>query len=138
MKRMVILGCLILFLASMVFVGCASVPVKSITQDDLPDLKGKWKGFYRDRMTPTYVESIELEIEDIEDFNGDFKVKGKTTWSHANRPATSIPFNGKIENGRLIGGYINLSLRKGGGKMKLEGEYRIQQWEGTVSMNKIN
>lgn len=121
-----------LFWASVI--GCVTIPVKPITQDDLPDLKGKWKGFYRDRITPTYVQSIELEIEGIEDF----KVKGKTTWSHADRPATSIPFVGKIENGRLIGGYINLSLRKGGGKMKLEGEYRLQQWEGTVSMNKIN
>ena len=132
MKRMIIAGFLMLFLASII--GCVTIPVKPITQDDLPDLKGKWKGFYRDRITPTYVQSIELEIEDIEDF----KVKGKTTWSHADRPATSIPFVGKIENGRLIGGYINLSLRKGGGKMKLEGEYRIQQWEGTVSLNKIN
>jgi hypothetical protein len=132
MKRMIIGGFLMLFLASII--GCATIPVKPITQDDLPDLKGKWKGFYRDRITTTYVQPIELEIEDIEDF----KVKGKTIWSHADRPATSIPFVGKIENGRLIGGYINLSLRKGGGKMKLEGEYRIQQWEGTVSLNKIN
>jgi len=134
MKRMMILGFVILFWVPVVFWGCATVPVKPITQEDLADLKGKWKGFYQDRKTSTYVQPIELEIEEIEDY----KAKGKTIWSHADRPPTSIPFYGKIENGRLVGGYINLSLRKGGGKMKLEGEYRIQQWEGTVSMNKIN
>ena len=136
MKKMMILGCLILFLGSMVLLSCATIPIKPISQADLPDLKGKWKGLYQSR-GGTYVQPVELEIEDIEDFNRDFKVKGKTIWSHADRPGTSIPFVGKIENGRLIGGYINLNLLKGGGKMKLEGDYQILQYEGTISLDKV-
>lgn len=135
MKKKLIGGYVLLyFLILVLTLGCASLSVKPITQDDLPDLKGKWKGFYQDRNNPAYVQPIELEIWNFEGFN----VYGRAIWSHANRPATSTPFVGKIESGRLMGGYINLTLRKGDGKMKLEGEYRIETFEGTVSMNKIN
>ncbi len=123
-----------MFLA-LVLLSCATVPVKSITQADLPDLKGKWKGFYQDRVTRTYIQPVELEI-----FSED--LKGKITFAHATGPPTSFPFNGKIENGRIVYSwwgdrYINLNLRKGEGKMKLEGDYRIQQWEGTISLDKV-
>ncbi|MGA2319000.1 MAG: hypothetical protein ABSG71_21845 [Thermodesulfobacteriota bacterium] len=133
MKKMLILGCLVLFLALVVLLGCATVPIKSITQADLPDLKGKWKGFYQSR-DGSYIQPVELEI-----FNEG--LKGKITYSHADRPATSSPFNGKIENGRIIHSlgdqYINLNLRMGEGKMKLEGDYRIQKYEGPISLDKI-
>jgi len=59
MKKMLILGCLVLFLALVVLLGCATVPIKSITQADLPDLKGKWKGFYQSR-DGTYIQPVEL------------------------------------------------------------------------------
>lgn len=131
MKKRIIRGYILLLV---LVLGCATVPIKPITQDDISDLKGKRKEFYRDRYNPAYVQPIELEIWNFEGFN----VYGRTIWSHANRPALSTPFIGKTENGRLIGGYLNLTLPKGAGKMKLEGEYRIETWEGTVSMNKIN
>ena len=135
MKKRLTPGCLVLFSALVVLLGCATVPIKSITQADLPDLKGKWKGVYQSR-GGTYIQPVELEI-----FNED--LKGMITFGHANRPATSAPFNGKIENGRIVysGGdiqYINLNFRKGEGKMKLEGDYLIQQqYEGTISLDKV-
>lgn len=137
MKKMIAIGCMILFLVLM-FLGCATVPVKSITQADLPDLKGKWKGVYQDRVRTTYIQPVELEIEGFKDLT----VKGKITFGHGDRPPTSIPFYGKIENGRMMfswqgGQYINLGLRKAKGKMKLEGDYRIQQWEGTIYLDKV-
>jgi hypothetical protein len=117
-----------------VLLGCATVPIKSITQADLPDLKGKWKGFYQSR-GGSYIQPVELEI-----FNED--LKGKITMSHADRPATSFPFNGKLEKGRIVyswweGQYIHLNFRKVEGKMKLEGDYRIEKYEGTISLDKI-
>jgi hypothetical protein len=136
MKGMIFLSCLILSLV--LIVSCATAPIKPISQADLPDLKGKWKGFYQDRVATTYIQPVELEIEGFKDL----QVKGKITFGHADRPATSFPFYGKIESGKIAfswqgGQYINLGLRKGGGKMELEGNYRIQQWEGTISLNKV-
>lgn len=138
MRRMMILGFAILFLVPVVFGGCATVPEKPITQNDLPDLKGEWKGVYQDRVRTTYIQPVELEIEGFKDLI----VKGEITFGHGDRPPTSFPFYGKIENGRMMfswqgGQYINLGLRKGGSEMKLEGDYRIQQLEGTISLKKV-
>lgn len=138
MKRMMNFCFAILFWVPLVFGGCATVPEKPITQDDLPGLKGKWKGVYQDRVRTTYIQPVELEIEGFKDLT----VKGKITFDHADRSPTSFPFYGKIENGRMMfswqgGQYINLGLRKGGGEMKLEGSYRIQQWDGTISLKKV-
>src|SRR4030042_3387331 len=49
MKKMLIPGCTVLFLALVLLLSCATLPAKPITQADLPDLKGKWKGFYQYR-----------------------------------------------------------------------------------------
>jgi hypothetical protein len=35
------------------------------------------------------------------------------------------------------GGQVNLSLRKGEGKMKLEGDYQIERFDGTMYLNKV-
>jgi len=114
---------------------CATT--QPISKSDLPDLKGKWKGFYQDRVTTSYIQPVELDIEGFKDMS----VKGKITFGHADRPSTSFPFYGKIENGKIMsswqgGQYINLGLRKGD-KLKLEGDYRIQQREGTISLEKV-
>lgn len=134
MRKTIFLGCLILFLAANVLLNCASIPIKLLSQSDLPELKGKWNGFYQDR-GGTYIQPVELEI-----FNGD--LNGKITFDHASRPPTSFPFNGKLEKGRIVyswleGQYIHLNFRKGEGKVKLEGNYRIQQWEGTIFLDKV-
>lgn len=133
MKRMSNPNFMILFLSLAVLLSCATAPVKPITQADLPDLKGEWKGFYQER-GGRFSDPIELEIisEDLE---------GNWTWHHANRPPYTFPFDGKIENGRILcswpGGQVNLGLRKGHGKMKLEGDFQLERWEGTMYLNKV-
>lgn len=131
---MIIGGFLVLFLV--LILGCATIPVKPLTQSDLPDLKGEWEGYYGGG---NFRERIELEI-----FNE--KLEGKITF-HGTVPAgtVSMPFYGKVEDGRLAyswtysgsDNWMNLSFHKGDGKMKLEGEYRIRQWGGTMSLRKV-
>jgi len=87
MKKIIILSYLVLLGG---ILSCATT--QPITQSDLPDLKGKWKGTYQDRVTATYIQPVELEIEGFKDLT----VKGRVTWSHADRPPTSFPFYGKI------------------------------------------
>lgn len=128
MKKMMILGCLVLFLA--LILSCATM--KPLSQSDLSDLKGKWEGYYGGG---SFREPIELEIftENLE---------GKITF-HGTIPAgtVSLPFYGKVENGRLVSSWgkdwIKLSFHKGDGKMKLEGDYQISQWSGTMSLRKV-
>ncbi len=132
MKKVSILGFLILFLAQMVLFNCATV--KPITQADLSDLKGKWKGFYQVQ-SGNYTQPVELVISDE-------KLNGSWTWNHANRPPDTFPAQGKIENGKIKyswpGGQVNLNLSKGKTVMKLEGDYKIEQYPpGTISLEKV-
>lgn len=132
MKKRVFLYSIVLFLVPVVLLSCATVPVKSITQADLPDLKGKWQGYYGGG---TFSQPVELEIftENLE---------GKITF-HGTIPAgtVSLPFYGKVENGKLVSSWgkdwVKLSFRKADGKMKLEGEYQMSQWSGTMSLHKV-
>lgn len=132
MKNVAILGCLVLFLASTVLLSC--VTVKPITQADLPELKGKWKGFYQVQ-SGHYTQPVELEISDE-------KLNGIWTWNHANRPPDTFPAQGKIESGRIIYSWsssqVNLNLSKGKTVMKLEGDYKFEQYPpGTISLEKV-
>ena len=133
MKKILIVGGMVLLFTFVVLISCATVPVKPVTQADLPDLKGKWKGFYESR-GGTYTQAVELEISN-EQLNGSW------TWNHANRSPDTFPFYGKIENGRIVNswpsGQVNLSLRRGEGKMKLEGNYQIEGYQGTMYLDKV-
>ncbi len=130
-KKMIFL-CAVSFLAFVILLGCATLPVKPITQADLPDLKGEWKGSYDDR-GGTYTQPMELILDE--------GLRGSWTFHHASRPPETFPFYGKIENGRIVysfpGGRVNLSLRKGEGKMKLEGDYEAERSAGRISLNKV-
>ena len=133
MKKIWIVSCMVLLFAFVGLLSCASV--KPITQADLADLKGKWKGFYQDQ-SGYYRQPVELEILDEQ-------LLGKFTWGHANRPATTTPpYNGKLENGRIIYSWpssqVNLNFSKGKTVMKLEGDYKIGQYPpGTISLEKV-
>lgn len=131
MKKAVVFSCLILFSALMVLFSCATV--KPITQADLSDLKGKWKGSYTDR-GGRYTQPVALEISDE-------KLNGSWTWNHADRPPDTFPAQGKIENGKIKyswpGGQVNLNLHKGKSITKLEGDYQIEQYVGTISLDKV-
>ncbi len=130
MKKMTVRGFVMLFLA--LFAGCATIPVKPITQDDLPDLKGKWKGF---RYGDTYTSPIEIEI-----FNEN--LEGRITFHETRFGTVDYPFFGRIEDGKLVmswgkNAWVNLRLYKGGDKLQLKGEYQWWQWGGTMSLRKV-
>jgi hypothetical protein len=133
MKKILILSGLVLLLALVVLLGCASVPIKPITEADLPDLKGKWKGSYT-TVGYSYILPVELEINEY--------LYGRMTMGQLERGANTFPFYARLENGRMVcswakRGYINLSLRKGEGKMQLEGDWQSEDWAGTMFMYKI-
>ncbi len=90
MKKMIIGGFVMLFLA--LLAGCATIPVKPITQTDLPDLKGKWEGYYGGG---NFRERIELEIINE-------NLVGSITWHGTPSDTATTPFRGTIENGRLV------------------------------------
>ena len=128
-----VLGWLMSFLAVMALTSCATVPVKPITQADLPDLKGEWKGFYEvENVNVTY--PIEMKIFG-EQLNGSW------TWHRGNQLPSIGTFSARIENGRFISSLgnnqVNLTLRKGEGKMRLEGDWKAGQYQGTMYLNKV-
>jgi hypothetical protein len=133
MKKMMILGGVVLFLALVVLLGCATVPIKSITEADLPDLKGKWKGHYQPQDWPVS-QPVALEINEY--------LQGSMMMFLVDRGAAGFPFYGSLEKGRIVyswrkGEYINLNLRKGEGKMKLEGDCQFKDSRGTMFLEKI-
>ena len=133
MEKMLNRGYMVLFLSLVVLLSCGTLPIKPVTQADLPDLKGEWKGFYEERGR-TQSQPIELKLGE--------ELNGSWTWHFGNRPPETFPFHGKIENGRINvfhpgAGQINLSLRKGEGKMKLEGDFQFERTAGTMYLNKV-
>ncbi len=132
MKKMAVLGWLIPFLAVVVITNCSTVPVKPITQADLPDLKGQWRGYYEED-TSKVTEPVELTI-----YSG---LMGSMIWHRRNQVPDTHTFSGRIEDGRIKSSWgtsqINLQLRKGEGKMRLEGDWKSSQWQGTMYLNKV-
>jgi hypothetical protein len=135
MKKILILGGLVLFLALVVLLGCATVPIKSVTQADLPDLKGKWIGNYT-----TQGFSVDLPLALELDIFGEY-LRGTMVWGQFEGGSKAYPYYGKLEKGRIVSswesGYINLNLRKGEGKMKLEGDWQSGKWGGTMFLYKV-
>ncbi len=128
MKKAINLICLVLFGVAL---SCATT--KPITQSDLPNLKGKWEGYYGGG---NFREPIELEIINE-------NLVGSITWHGTPQGTTTTPFRGRIEDGKLVyswgeNNWLRLSLYKSDdGKMKLEGNYRVHIWEGIVSLKKV-
>ena len=133
MEKRTVLGWLIPFLAVVVLTSCATVPVKPITQADLPDLKGEWKGFYEvENFNITYPIEMKIFSEQL---------NGSWTWDRANQLPYTGSFYARIENGRFISSLgnneVNLRLRKGEGKMRLEGDWKGGEYQGTMYLNKV-
>jgi len=132
MKKILILGGLVLFLALVVLLGCATVPVKSVTQADLPDLKGKWIGNYT---TQGFSDTLPLELQINEN------LQGTIVWGQFEGGNKSYPYYGRLENGRIVSywenGHFIWNLRKGEGKMKLEGDWKSGKWGGTMFLYKV-
>jgi hypothetical protein len=133
MEKRTILGWLILFLAVVALTSCATAPVKPITQADLPDLKGEWKGYY-DEESSRFTQPIEMKIFGEQ-------LRGSWTWHRATGLPSTGSFYARIENGIFTTSFgnnqVNLRLRKGEGKMRLEGDWKAGQYQGTMYLNKV-
>jgi hypothetical protein len=139
MKRMIFSWCIILVLASMVFVSYAKMEKTAISEGNLADLKGKWVG---SRTVGMMTSNTDLEIS-----NDSLPVQGKLIFRDIvipGRPVQTaiIDFkNGKInDQGNLLiigpNNEVELSLYKDDGKMKLEGNFSWMVSRGTMSFKK--
>jgi hypothetical protein len=136
---MIFSGCIILVLASMVFVSYAEMQKIALSQANLADLKGKWVGSRT--IGPGTAKNTDLEISNdslpvqVKLIFYDVKKAGKAT-------TTEIKdFKGKInDQGNLFhkgpDNEVELSLYKDDGKMKLEGTFYWFGSKGTMSFKK--
>ena len=138
MKRMIFSGCIILVLASMVFVSYAEMEKIAISQGNLADLKGKWVG---SRTVGPGTSNTDLEIS-----NDSLPVQGKLIFHDIKKPGQAARRRLRISNGKIndqgnlfnIGpnNEVELSLYKDDGKMKLEGTFYWFGSKGTMSFKK--
>jgi len=129
------LNVLVLFLCSVISLGCGAGSERPISQSDIPDLIGTWEGRY-EADVPRLVR-VQILNDSLE---GNISFRNPTHEGAV--PPVSTAFNGKIENGRLVASWekdcwINMKLRKDGREMKLEGNYQASQYNGTLTLKKI-
>jgi hypothetical protein len=142
MKRMIFPGCIILILASMVFVSYAEMKKIVLSKDNLADLKGKWTGA-RDTHG-RLAQDTDLEIA-----NDSVPVECKFTFYHVRKKGTGPAsdtteihnFKAKInDQGNLFftgsKNEVELSLYEDDGKMKLDGNYHWGGDSGAMSFKK--
>lgn len=140
MKNMIFLGCIIIVLASMVFVSCATMQKIAISEGNLAQLKGKWTG----SRSPD--PSLTL-ITDLEIYNDSFPVRGKFIFHEARMPGSSDTTNiidfkeGTInDKGNLLitesAIKAELSLYKEDGKIWLWGSFSFSGKGGTMLLKK--
>jgi hypothetical protein len=121
--------------------GCVTVPIKPITQNNVTDLVGTWRGsmslsaYGEKSIDLSFRRSLKLEI-----YNSN--LIGKVTFPSSKDQIERYPFNGKIEGGRLVaywknGSWMKLNLREDSGKITLEGDYDFSRFAGTVSLEKV-
>jgi hypothetical protein len=140
MKRMIFPGCIILVLASMVFVSYADMQKIALSEGNLADLKGKWIGS-RTTAGRTGINT------DLEISNDSLPVQGKLIFYNVRKAGgksdtTEIrDFKAKInDQGNLFfkgpNNEVELSLYKDDGKMKLEGNFYWFGSSGTMWFKK--
>ena len=140
MKRMIFSWGVILVILSVALVSYAKWEKIAISEGNLTELKGEWRG---SRTTgPAFQKDTDLEIS-----NESLPVQGKLilhdVMSRGKAKETKvIDFkNGKIndQGNLLIKGpnmEVELSLYKDDGKMKLEGDFSLMGGQGTMSFKK--
>lgn len=131
MRRFMVLNVLVLFLSSVISLGCSTGSEKSISQSDIPDLIGKWEGRFDAGGFPELVK-VQILNDSLE---------GNISSSSSFIPIGRA-FNGKIENGSLVVAWekdrwINMKLRKDGREIKLVGEIQTFQGKKTLTLEKI-
>jgi hypothetical protein len=137
MKKIVSWGVFILF----ILIGLesyAAMTKEPISEGNLSDLKGKWEGWRtlrgRDLRTELEIDNDTLPLKGKFIFH-DLQRKGKMSGTYI------LEFNqGMIKDNNLYlkhgQDYFELSLRKGDGKMKLEGDFYSMGYGGTITLNK--
>ena len=135
MRRLMVLNVLVLFLCSVISLGCSTGSERSISQSDIPDLIGKWEVNYK---AGDHSEMVTMQI--LND-----SLEGKISFLNPYfgfPPTAGGAFNAKIENGRLAASWekvswINMKLRKDGREMKLQGDIQTPEHKGTLTLEKI-
>jgi len=142
MKGTIFLGCMGLLFALMVVVSYAAMTKESLSPNNVSDLKGKWEGWRTGAVGAAGLRT-ELEI-----YNDTLPLKGKITFHDVKRRGMKDAvgdfiqeLNGTITNdGNLYSksgqNYVELSLYKGDGKMKLDGDFYFMGAKGTMTLNK--
>jgi len=121
--------------------GCVTVPIKPITQYNVTDLVGKWRGsmslsaYGEKSIDLSFRRSLELEI-----YNS--SLIGKVTFPSSKDQLERYLFRGKLEGGRLVaywknGSWMKLNLQQDDEKLRLEGNYDFPRFAGTVSLEKV-
>ena len=131
----------LLLLVFVLSFGCAASSQTPVTQINLTNLIGKWKG---EMTVPAHGETeyaarlrphVELEIFDA-------SLKGRLTRFFANDKKKHFPFFGKIDDGKLVARWKNnrwmkLDLEEKNGKLILKGVHNLVQSGGSISLEKI-
>jgi len=138
MKKIVFFGVLIPIFILIGWVSYAAMTKEPISESNLSDLKGKWEGW---RTVNNRNFRTELEID-----NESLPLKGKFLFHEIQRKdkmggTHTLEFKqGIIKDNNLYlkrgQDEFDLSLHKGDGKMKLEGDFYSMGHRGTISLNK--
>jgi hypothetical protein len=140
MRRMVLSWGIILLIISVALASYAKMEKIAISKDNLADLKGNWTG-------SRTIGTGERLNTDFEISSDGLPVQGKFTFYDIRRRGKTgttqvIDFKkGKInDQGNLLivnpNLEVELSLSKGDGKMKLEGNFSWAENRGTLSFEK--
>jgi hypothetical protein len=139
MKKIVFGGVFILIIL-IGLVSYAAMTKEPIAEGNLSDLKGKWDGWR------TLMQGGDFRTE-LEIFNDTLPLKGKFIFHSVERRGKMSGTNdmefkqGKIKDNNFYlkwGGNneVDLSLHKGDGKMKLDGDFYFAGNKGTMILNK--
>ena len=135
MKK-IVWGVFIQLLILIALASCASMPREPISEGNLSYLTGKWEG-------KRYVSKGTFRTE-MEIYNDTLPLKGKFIWHEVKRKRggtyTWEFMQGMIKDSKLYikrgQNNVELSLYKGDGKMKLEGVFFTEGYEGTITLYK--
>jgi hypothetical protein len=131
----------VLLLVGLLALGaCASLPRAPISSGDLPSLKGKWEG-ERD-MTWGRYRSYDPAFMEI--FNDTIPLKGKVAIQFMDEAQLrtysfedgTIDSEGNFRAQLKEDTKIILSLKKGGNKMRLDGDYLYGNYRGRLTVDK--
>ena len=135
MKK-IVWGVFIQFFILIALASSASMAIEPISEGNLSDLTGKWEG-------KRYVRGGTFRTE-MEIYNDTLPLKGKFIFYDVKRKGGGTYswefMQGMIKDGKFYvkrgQNYFKLSLHKGDGKMKLEGDQFVDGNEGTITLYK--